>query len=252
MSRFLANVARRGAGLTPTIVPRPASIPPLFGSPIPRAAASESNLTSGVASAARPRPIADTSPTAREPTVPPPQSRLSHSAEGATGPVSLRFDCPSPRPDEPSAPPPSRGPVDAERTPVRPPPTAARSDEPPETNRIAPREASPRERIQPDTPSGRVHTVAVEPRADPDATAPLPQRILEVPAAKSASSAPPATRTTTPTGASEPPRVHVRIGKVEVRASAPAATLVRPPRPKGSRGFSEVRLARAHLDRDYR
>jgi hypothetical protein len=75
---------------------------------------------------------------------------------------------------------------------------------------------------------------------------------MEPPQANSQSAASPAAATRVATAAAEQPRVHVRIGKVEVRATTPAAALTRVARPKGGRGFAELRLARAHLDRNYR
>jgi hypothetical protein len=74
---------------------------------------------------------------------------------------------------------------------------------------------------------------------------------MELPQAKSESAASQA-HTTLAATAADPPHVHVRIGKVEVRANSPTAAPARVARPNGSRGFSDLRLARAHLDRDYR
>jgi hypothetical protein len=50
----------------------------------------------------------------------------------------------------------------------------------------------------------------------------------------------------------QPPRIQVRIGKVEVRASQPAPPPARIARSKVSGGFAELALARAHLNRTYR
>ena len=51
--------------------------------------------------------------------------------------------------------------------------------------------------------------------------------------------------------AAKPPSIHVRIGKVEVRASAQAAPHARVSRAKAASGFAELALARAHLNRNH-
>ena len=56
----------------------------------------------------------------------------------------------------------------------------------------------------------------------------------------------------TSTAAPETPSIHVRIGRIEVRAAPQAAAPARPAAAKGSSGFAELRLARAHLDRTWR
>jgi hypothetical protein len=54
-----------------------------------------------------------------------------------------------------------------------------------------------------------------------------------------------------PPAQSEAPNVQVRIGKIEIRANQTASPPPRPAKP-ASRGFAELALARAHLNRNYR
>jgi hypothetical protein len=49
----------------------------------------------------------------------------------------------------------------------------------------------------------------------------------------------------------EQSQIVVKVGKVEVRASQ-AQRPVRASRPRGTSGFAEMALRRAHLDRNYR
>jgi hypothetical protein len=111
--------------------------------------------------------------------------------------------------------------------------------------------AAPQDRTEPQPSAAPPLPVAVAPPAAPTTTAPPRPPIMELPQSRSARAAP-AAPTTAAATAAEPARVHVRIGKVEVRASAPAATPARVARATASRGFSDLRLARAHLDRNHR
>jgi hypothetical protein len=49
----------------------------------------------------------------------------------------------------------------------------------------------------------------------------------------------------------EPPPIHVKIGRVEIKASQPAQNVVAIRAPQNS-GFSDLALMRAHLDRPNR
>lgn len=55
-----------------------------------------------------------------------------------------------------------------------------------------------------------------------------------------------------PATAPEERRIEVKIGRVEIRANQPAPQPVRAPASQGERGFAELSLRRAYLDRDYR
>jgi hypothetical protein len=52
--------------------------------------------------------------------------------------------------------------------------------------------------------------------------------------------------------ATKPSSIHVRIGKVEVRAGPPAAAPARVPRPKAAGEFADLALARAHQTQNHR
>jgi hypothetical protein len=252
VSRFLANLARRGAGLAAQIVPRGASIPPWPPAAMPLGTTPEPAIDVGTASADGPRITRDFFPAPRAPAALAPPSSSSRGAGDATGHDISRLDDPTPRSGAPSAPPPSEGLLAVERATIRPVPAEARACKAPEADANGTPEATPRCPTVPETPlRPPTRAVAAAPRPEPNAIAPSRQPIMEMPQAKSESAASP-TPTTRPAATAEPPRVHVRIGKVEVRANTPAAAPARVARPKGSRGFSELRLARAHLDRIYR
>jgi hypothetical protein len=85
---------------------------------------------------------------------------------------------------------------------------------------------------------------------------PLPLRLRPASVAVDHRVVPPMRAVTQPSAmqpkAPPPPRIQVRIGKVEVRASPPAPRPASIARPKASGGFAELALARAHLNRNYR
>jgi hypothetical protein len=152
-----------------------------------------------------------------------------------------------------AAPPASRpfeGSVTAERATIRPAP-GANADTAPAPDARARHTVAPHQRNEPQTSGASPLPVTVAPPAAPTATAPSRPPVVELPQARSERAAVP-TPTAPAASAAEPPRIHVRIGKVEVRASAPVAAPARVVRSDASRGFSDLRLARAHLDRNHR
>jgi hypothetical protein len=256
MSRFLANIARRGAGLAPQVVPRGAPIPPWSPAAVPDGATSEPGVDGSTASADAPHVTPDFFPARRAPTAPALAAPSPPSPLRATGepisPDTARLDDPTPRSGAPPASLPSQRRLIVERATVSPDPPEASASKAPETEASALRPSTRHHEPAPQTPAPPTRAVAVAPRAEQTVAAPSRPPVMELPQAKSQSLASPASATRAATAAAEQPRVHVRIGKVEVRATTPAAAPARVTRPKGGRGFAELRLARAHLDRNYR
>jgi hypothetical protein len=262
VSNFLTNLARRGAGLAPQIAPRLASIPAWSPAASLAAldrsredAAFEPGLDDGTAHRSEAGSKKDFVPDPGAPAPTAQRSTLSSDPRCHDGakihdvmrPVDL-----APHFGERSGPLRPPGPIRAERTtaPVAAP--AAHADGASATGAHAPLGATLSIHADPQTLRPRANAIAVEPHIGPDAAAPWHHPVMALPQAKpdNRSSAQLEARPTA--AAREPPRIHVRIGKVEVRANPAAAPPMRAARPKGSSGFSELRLARAHLDRNYR
>ena len=259
MSDFLTNVARRGAGLAPPITPHLAPVPTWSPAASPihsvrqesrEESTFEPGLDDGTAHWSEagiktnfvPRlrtPMAPrlTSPSgpqrdgdAKIPDVVPPADPASNSGERS---ASLR----------------PRGPIVNERTAAHVAAPAARADG---TNAHAAPGATPTLHADPRALQPRANAVTIKPHVDSDSSAAWRRAVMTLPQAKPKNQ-PSASLEVRPTAAvREPPRIQVRIGKVEVRVSPPVVPPMRAARPKGSSGFSELRLARAHLDRNYR
>ena len=258
MSNFLTNVARRGAGLAPQIAPRAAPIP--TWSPAASSAhgareesreesAFEPGLDDGTADWSETSITTDFVPRVRGPMAT--QSSLSSGPlrdDSAKIPDIARPVDLASNSTEPSGPLQPPAPIVAKLTTADMAAPAARADGTPATGAHAAPGPTPSVHADPQALRPRTHAVAVEPRA----AALWRQPAMGPPQAKpeKRSSAPLEARPTA--SAREPPRIQVRIGKVEVRASPLAPPPKRTARPKGSSGFSELRLARAHLDRNYR
>ena len=260
MSNFLTNLARRGAGLAPQIAPRVASIPAWSPAASSYAAALdrcregsafEPGLDDGTGHWSEAGIKTDSVPRVRTAT----GSTLSSGPQRDNGakipdvvrPVDLASNS-----AERSGPLRRSDPMVTERTTGHVAAPAARADGTFATDARTAPGATPN--IHPDLQAlrPRANAVSVEPHVGSDAAAGWRQSVMTLPQAKpkNHTSAPLEMRPTA--SARESPRIKVHIGKVEVRASPPAAAPVRAARRKGSSGFSELRLARAHLDRDYR
>lgn len=263
MSDFLTNLARRGAGLAPQIAPRSPALPAQASA---AAAAGTDALEDGRGAA---RAVPDRNRTAMRWTKP----RIDYEV------------LPRPPAAASAVPPASHGPqrngggkTDHAGPALEPAPQAKWQSDPQPPS--SPTPSSPTTAVQATNPASEAGvraTVAVttlhpesdfgvmpesfRPRSDAVAREPILDRqtdrssrqvALASPQAKPESrsslapAGPPAAETP------EPPRIHVRIGKVEVRASTPATPPRQTARPKGSSGFSELRLARVHLDRNCR
>jgi hypothetical protein len=251
--RFLANIARRGAGLAPQILPRGPSFPPWSFAARADGPASELGIDGSAASADAPRITPDLFPAPGASAAPVSAAPAPPSQSCGTGEPIRRYSVPlndlTPRS---SASPASERRVSVERATVLPALPEMRASEAPESEASARRSSTLHHGAEPQVPTPPTGAVAVAPRSEPTVAAPSRQPIMELPQAKPQSAASPAAATGPATAAAEQPRIHVRIGKVEVRATTPAAAPARVVRPKGGRGFAELRLARAHLDRNYR
>lgn len=264
MSNFLTNLARRGAGLAPQIAPRVASIPawsPAASSPYAAAldrsgegSAFEPALDDGTAHSSDERittdfvPGAAQTPTATRSTL----SRGPQRDDGAKIHDIVRPVDSAPHSDERSGLLRPSAPIPAGRATAHVVASAARPDGPSATDAQAAPGTTPNIHAGPQALGPRANAVAVEPRVGRDAAAPWRQPVMTLPQAKPENHRSASLEVRPTASAREPPRIQVHIGKVEVRASPPAARPMRAARPKGSSGFSELRLARAHLDRSYR
>jgi hypothetical protein len=263
MSNFLANLARRGAGLAPQIAPRVASIPawsrtaPSLYAAAPdrrrEESAFEPGLDDGTAHLNEAGSKTDFVPRVRAPTATRSTSLSDPQRDdGAKIPDVVRPVDPASNSGERSGPLRHPDPIITERTTAHVAAPAARADGTSAKAEHAAPGPTPRGHADPQALRPRANAVAVEPHAGRDAAALWRQPAMALPQAKPDNRSP-APLEARPTGsAREPPRIQVRIGKVEIRASPPVAPPTRAARPKGSSGFSELRLARAHLDRSYR
>ena len=238
MSGYLANLARRGAGLAPEISPRRREALPLpatareggeAGEPIDTpldAAAGRGG--SGRVAGSSPRPSVDglgvemrETPGGTGTSGDGTPTWSGHEATGRAEPRPTHPDLPLPEPrsadlTQPSAP--ATPALSAER--VEPPPT--RPDPPlPEASRPEP------------PPQGPV--ASLEPRPRGEAERPLPRAAVAV-------VVPPESQK------SEEPRIEVRIGRIELRSAPPPAP---PPAPPARRGFEEFAAKRRYQDRTW-
>jgi hypothetical protein len=159
---------------------------------------------------------------------------------------------PAPHADERSGPMRPSAPILAERATMYVAAPAPRAGGTSATDAHAAPDATPNIHASPQGLRPRANAVAIEPRVGRDAAAAWRQPVMTLPQAKPENHTPASLEVRSTASAREPPRIQVHIGKVEVRASSPAARPMRAARPKGNSGFSELRLARAHLDRNYR
>jgi hypothetical protein len=265
MSNFLTNLAYRGAGLAPQIAPRVASIPswsPAASSPYADAldrsregSAFEPGLDDGTAHSSEERITTDfvSGRAARPPTAT--RSSLSRGPQRDDGTKIhdiVRPVDPAPHSDERSGPLRPSAPIPAGRTTAHVAVPAARADGRSATDAHAAPGATPSVHAGPQALRARANAVAVEPHVGRDAAAAWRQPIMTLSQAKSEDHTSASLEVRPTVAAPEPSRIQVRIGKVEIRASPPVAPPTRAARPNGSSGFSELRLARAYLDRSYR
>jgi hypothetical protein len=277
VSDFLGNLARRGAGLAPGVAPRP----PVWPSSARRlkntgAAFSEAPLegddalargaNSDMAAAPHARPDADL-PQAAPRTVFAPAQLEPRSAPAADPGTHAR--APMPAPSLGLAPPPFSAsarlrfsqavlrPVPASEWPAS---ESKRTDAiPAMAPRIPDREPHDAAAIVAPARAAPVRGhAAYAPNSGPTmsgAPAMPPERQLararQVPADSIPTQRGPGAPSRS-SAAPETPSIHVRIGRIEVRAAPQAAAPARPATAKGSSGFAELRLARAHLDRTWR
>lgn len=245
MSDFLVNIVRRGAGLAAGVAPAPpqlGAVADIASSLSPVPAEPEGGPTSGGQGSSVTAPPV-TFARALPRVLPPSPAPLEKTDLWRQEPTSSSRSPEAPH----AAPSPSPSPSQVQVSPEG-------LAHPPEATAPAPAQPEPRSR--PPVPESRVPPVslapnsssspedgasprAARPRAEPPA--PAPGRLGTAHAASER----------TP----ETPRVQVRIGRVEIRVSKPAARPSPPPAPKapagsrGPRGFSEHSLARRYLDR---
>jgi hypothetical protein len=258
VSDFLTNLARRGAGIAPQIAPRNPTLPAQASA---AAAAGIDALEDG-RDGARAVPDHNRSPMRwselridsevlpRAPAAASDTPQASHrpqrDAGGKTDDAGPSLE-PAPQAKRRSDPQPPSGPTTAVQ--ATNPASEAGAHATVAVTTLYPKSdlGVMRESFRP-----RSEAVAREPIVGPETgpssgqLAPAPPQAKPESRSSLAPPGPPAT------AAPEQPRIHVRIGKVEVRASTPAIPPKQRARPKGSSGFSELRLARAHLDRDGR
>ena len=287
MTNFLANLARRGAGLAASIAPRPAS---LARPVVSHDARPPSSLSDGIDLEANragpgsqnlaPRPAPDGSaPRSSRPAITAEAATIEHKAERVRPEADSRAEDAASRSRKPSM-------SVAPRASLVPRVAASRTDQRPVPSEPSARPMSRRFAPPPDpvalAPAARTlpHPAeAASMATDPPLRAPITRRqdtIIEPAPERSSAMAPRArdagpirlaplqstaapepapARTgrdqrTAPTAQAEAPSVQVRIGKIEIPANQ-TATPPRRPKPTNS-GFAELALARAHLNRNYR
>ena len=276
MSNFLANLARRAAGLPAQIVPRltPAAQPAMLSAPAPAhdiAAVSEpaqddfaGEAGHGETNSRRIAPATQPVLTASQRSGPALLGAISHPARRAREHPDIENFVRAADAQRLSAPRPEFALASiAPRAQPKPLPALGSAE-------ATPRTATARDAPSPYPPQATSRTAPAPTRSDADpkrssrlqrAAVTVELGTAEVAPARAQTQA--ATLTAMPQGprdraspasrvTAKPSSIHVRIGKVEVRASAPAAPLARVSRPKGAGGFAELALARAHLNRNHR
>jgi hypothetical protein len=281
MTNFLGNLARRGAGLAISIAPRqaPPAMPDMSRDTRPRSSVgvdvdgdSEGRVSSAPRSA-RERPASSPSDPAIEatpiavrrqakPALTFPEARAEaretdrspeksavvrpagallnrreDAVEQSARPMQRRLDAPQNQEARDQLPAITAGALKAEYQPVT---LASRRHNSGDTEPLSVR---PRAEMQPAREAASVRPAPPLSSPPTSARATPPTRTAGEPRGASVAAAPAA-----PT---EVPNVQVRIGKIEIRASQTASPPPRPVRP-ASRGFTELALARAHLNRNYR
>jgi hypothetical protein len=291
MTNFLGNLAQRGAGLAASISPRlaPTATPAISRDARPWSPvgsldrdANGEGRASPAPRNARDRPAPSPSDSAIEtegatirqeaaPIPPLPQSKSETREADTTAskpPVvvpRLAASVLSPRDDAAE--------LSGRRMPRRfdSPPNQDTVDLPPAA-RTMPRPAEPASTAAdrpPPAPAGRRHDISVTEllSARPDAEThrareAAPVQLAPPPSTMRSTAREPgpsktgreqrtAPASAVPPAQSEAPNVQVRIGKIEIRANQTASPPPRPAKP-ASRGFAELALARAHLNRNYR
>jgi hypothetical protein len=263
MSRFLANIARRGAGLMPVMAPR---TPSTFESR--RHETMEAGDTPPAGDAASDAVAAEHS--TQEAMIP--ATRDSPSNErmsGSSGPLAL-VPVRSSNADAAELP---NGPIGASRAAEYGPPASAANARPSAGVSLSARSVPPAEEVPAENTNeadGRpaktegASVVEASPRTtrfsadhlpkpepqparplEPSIT-PLPQPIPPKPAAPSTQGAQSGAADRSP----ETQPIRVTIGRVDIRASAPPPSPA-PPRRKSGSGFADLRLSRAYLDRNH-
>jgi hypothetical protein len=229
LSQFLANVARRGAGIAPSVVP---ARPRARGARPPAAA----EVHEPASAAPAPRSEAERDPGTETPS-PPPIAAVPRSSAEREPPPALD-------------PPPSADAPEPQRRALRnrPEPASPAPSQPERPEAVAPAASSAR------TNSPPQHVVAATPHRSirraapqkPEAPAvPAPARVPQ-PAAR------PALRhAAAPEPTPDPERpVEVRIGRVEVKAKASGGP--QEPARLQPKGFESLALARRYVDRAWR
>jgi hypothetical protein len=262
MSRFLANIARRGAGLMPVMAPR---TPSMFESR--RHETMEAGDTPPAGDAASDAVAAEHS--TQDAMIPatrdwPPNDRTS----GLSGP-SAQVRVRSSNADAAEL---RKGPIEASRAVEYGPPASAANARPSAGTSLSARSVPPAEKVPAENTNeadGRLakteSVVEASPRTtwfsvdhlpkpdrqpaarslEPSIT-PLPQPVPPKPAA-------PPTQGALSGAADRSPEmqpIRVTIGRVDIRASAPPPSPA-PPRRKSGSGFADLRLSRAYLDRNH-
>jgi hypothetical protein len=262
MSRFLANIARRGAGLMPVMAPR---TPSMFESR--RHETMEAGDTPPAGDAASDAVAAEHS-TQDAMTPAPRDSPSNERTSGLSGPLA-QVPVRSSNADAAEL---RKGPIEASRAVEYGPPASAANARPSAGTSLSARSVPPAEKVPAENTNeadGRLakteSVVEASPRTtwfsvdhlpkpdrqpaarslEPSIT-PLPQPVPPKPAA-------PPTQGALSGAADRSPEmqpIRVTIGRVDIRASAPPPSPA-PPRRKSGSGFADLRLSRAYLDRNH-
>jgi hypothetical protein len=264
MSRFLADIARRGAGLMPVMAPR---TPSTFESR--RHGAAEAGDTPQAGDTASDAVAVEHS--TQDAMIPATRDSPSNErTSGSSGPLA-QVPVRSSNADAAELP---NGPIEASRVVEYGPPASAANARPSagvslSAPSVPPAEEVPAERTN-EADGRRVKTegasaVEASPRTtrfsvdhlpkpdrqpaarslEPSIT-PLPQPVPPKPAAPSTQGAQSGAADRSP----ETQPIRVTIGRVDIRASAPPPSPA-PPRRKSGSGFADLRLSRAYLDRNH-
>ena len=269
MSNFLTNLARRGAGIAPAIVPRvpygseaPAVQPEALDMPD----ASGNPVHIGDAATLDPAdPFEDRIDTSRSdglrPNHPPPdRPRVSSEPLSSTQQPNAAADVRRMFENRPLSVSPTASAADeasfADRSdpdtrPAGKPTPAPTARAPMASPALPP--ALPVERVAAAKLQSASLSSAPAPRiADGSAPrpAPSPSSVEVTPVAQAARKTQ-GEQSGSATAHAEAPSIRVTIGRVDIRASSPAQALHHSPSPKESKGFAELRLSRGHLGRTY-
>lgn len=244
MSDFIANLARRGAGLPAEVAPQPPALPDFSTGLGEAPQAGEEPAVAPLAPVAQPSVPQAMPPAALEPAAVtgvasvPEVQRVEAPQAPPAAPLALPAAAVAATPPRTPAAPAAVLPIlepawnapEPPSEPVLRPEAPAQAVFPPRSEEPAP----PPVAVLPAEVVSREQTVVVVPRpqeaSSPDALSAIP--------ALAAPGPPP-----------DPPKIQVRIGKVEVRLNQPLAPVASSPQPR--RGFDEYALSRRYLDRKW-